>query len=102
MIDNDESDDENIEQRLLLLHLLSLIWLWKKIDFAYYNFYSTPNVKTTGSSWFSAFKSLVGDKKLTAEDIQPALDKMRDHLIGTILFLYIKIINLQAKMLLLK
>ncbi|KHN72156.1 Signal recognition particle receptor subunit alpha [Toxocara canis] len=35
-----------------------------------------------GGGWFSAFKSLVGNKKLTAEDIQPALDKMRDTLIS--------------------
>jgi len=36
----------------------------------------------SGRSWFSAFKSLVGSKKLSAEDVRPALDKMRDHLIG--------------------
>lgn len=37
--------------------------------------------KTTGG-WFSAFKSLVGNKKLTAEDIQPVLEKMRETLIA--------------------
>ncbi|VDN01141.1 unnamed protein product [Thelazia callipaeda] len=34
------------------------------------------------SGWFSAFRSLVGNKKLTTEDIKPALDKMRETLIG--------------------
>lgn len=28
------------------------------------------------------FKNLVGSKTLTREDLQPALEKMRDHLIG--------------------
>ena len=32
--------------------------------------------------WFSAFKSLVGNKKLTMEDIEPVVDKMRETLIG--------------------
>lgn len=31
---------------------------------------------------FSLFKGLVGSKNLTTEDMQPALDKLRDHLIG--------------------
>uniref|UniRef100_A0A182QWA7 SRP54-type proteins GTP-binding domain-containing protein n=1 Tax=Anopheles farauti TaxID=69004 RepID=A0A182QWA7_9DIPT len=31
---------------------------------------------------FSMFKGLVGSKNLTQEDMQPALDKLRDHLIG--------------------
>lgn len=31
---------------------------------------------------FSLFKGLVGAKNLTTEDMQPALDKLRDHLIG--------------------
>lgn len=31
---------------------------------------------------FSIFKGLVGSKNLTTEDMQPALDKLRDHLIG--------------------
>uniref|UniRef100_A0A9J2QAN5 Signal recognition particle SRP54 helical bundle domain-containing protein n=1 Tax=Ascaris lumbricoides TaxID=6252 RepID=A0A9J2QAN5_ASCLU len=40
------------------------------------------NATKSGGGWFSAFKSLVGNKKLTAEDIQPVLDKMRDTLIA--------------------
>ncbi|VDO75087.1 unnamed protein product [Onchocerca flexuosa] len=32
--------------------------------------------------WFSSFRSLVGNKKLTAEDIKPVLDKMRETLIA--------------------
>ncbi|EFO25439.1 srpr protein [Loa loa] len=32
--------------------------------------------------WFSAFRSLVGNKKLTVEDIKPVLDKMRETLIA--------------------
>ncbi|VDD89878.1 unnamed protein product [Enterobius vermicularis] len=35
-----------------------------------------------GGGWFSAFKSLVGNKKLTMEDIQPVVDKMRETLIA--------------------
>nr|XP_040239623.2 signal recognition particle receptor subunit alpha homolog [Anopheles coluzzii] len=31
---------------------------------------------------FSMFKGLVGSKNLTRDDMQPALDKLRDHLIG--------------------
>lgn len=31
---------------------------------------------------FSIFKSLVGSKNLTIEDMQPVLDKMKDHLIA--------------------
>ncbi|KAK6732490.1 hypothetical protein RB195_016707 [Necator americanus] len=31
--------------------------------------------------WFGAFKNLVGNKKLTAEDIQPVLETMRENLI---------------------
>lgn len=31
---------------------------------------------------FSIFKSLVGSKSLTIEDMQPALEKMKDHLIA--------------------
>lgn len=37
-----------------------------------------------GGGWFSAFKSLVGNKKLTMEDIQPVVDKMRETLIGAL------------------
>ena len=31
--------------------------------------------------YFSAFSSLVGSKAMTEEDVRPALDKMKDHLI---------------------
>ena len=34
---------------------------------------------------FSVFKNLVGSKMLTKEDLEPALDKMREHLVGKIL-----------------
>lgn len=36
----------------------------------------------TKSSMFSLFKGLVGAKNLTRDDMQSALDKLRDHLIG--------------------
>lgn len=35
-----------------------------------------------GGGVFSLFKGLVGSKNLSPEDMQPALDKLRDHLIG--------------------
>uniref|UniRef100_A0A1I8BVB6 SRP54 domain-containing protein n=1 Tax=Meloidogyne hapla TaxID=6305 RepID=A0A1I8BVB6_MELHA len=35
----------------------------------------------TTQGWFSAFKSLVGNKQLTADDIKPALEKMNEILI---------------------
>ena len=38
--------------------------------------------RKSGGGMFSMFKNLVGSKTLTAEDLQPALEKMRDHLIG--------------------
>ena len=31
---------------------------------------------------FSMFKNLVGSKTLTKEDLKPALEKMKDHVIG--------------------
>ncbi len=40
------------------------------------------NSKQKGGSMFSIFKSLVGSKNLSRDDMQPALDKLRDHLIG--------------------
>lgn len=40
------------------------------------------NEEKGNDGWFSAFRSLVGNKKLTAEDIKPVLDKMRETLIG--------------------
>jgi len=41
-----------------------------------------PAGKSSGGGMFSMFKNLVGSKSLTAEDLTPALDKMRDHLIS--------------------
>uniref|UniRef100_A0A0K8TMF5 Putative signal recognition particle receptor alpha subunit n=1 Tax=Tabanus bromius TaxID=304241 RepID=A0A0K8TMF5_TABBR len=41
---------------------------------------AAPVKKQTGM--FSLFKGLVGSKNLTRADMQPALDKLRDHLIG--------------------
>lgn len=38
------------------------------------------NKKSSGM--FSLFKNLVGSKNLTRDDMQPALEKLRDHLIG--------------------
>lgn len=35
----------------------------------------------SGFGVFSMFKNLVGSKSLTMEDIQPVVDKMKDHLI---------------------
>lgn len=37
--------------------------------------------QTKSRSMFSLFKGLVGSKNLTHEDMQPALDKLKDHLI---------------------
>ncbi|XP_063538347.1 signal recognition particle receptor subunit alpha homolog [Cydia strobilella] len=42
---------------------------------------SAPSPKKTGGM-FSIFKGLVGSKALSAEAMQPVLDKMRDHLIA--------------------
>lgn len=41
---------------------------------------AAPTKKTNGV--FSLFKGLVGSKNLTRDDMQPALEKLRDHLIG--------------------
>lgn len=41
-----------------------------------------PAAKKSGGGVFAMFKGLVGAKNLTAADMQPALDKLRDHLIG--------------------
>lgn len=44
---------------------------------------STPAASTNkGGGVFSLFKGLVGSKNLSRADMQPALDKLRDHLIG--------------------
>lgn len=37
---------------------------------------------TKGKGVFSIFRGLVGSKALTKEDMQPVLDKMKDHLIA--------------------
>lgn len=42
----------------------------------------TVNAKPKSGNMFSIFKSLVGSKNLSRDDMQPALDKLRDHLIG--------------------
>lgn len=42
----------------------------------------TANAKPKSGNMFSIFKSLVGSKNLSRDDMQPALDKLRDHLIG--------------------
>lgn len=42
----------------------------------------TANAKPKSNNMFSIFKSLVGSKNLSRDDMQPALDKLRDHLIG--------------------
>ena len=38
-----------------------------------------------GGGLFSFFKGLAGQKTLTLEDINPVLDKMKEHLVGKIL-----------------
>ena len=38
---------------------------------------------------FGMLKGLVGSKSLTREDMEPVLDKMRDHLIGMISHLFL-------------
>lgn len=43
--------------------------------------HTAPSPKKTGGM-FSIFKGLVGSKALSAEAMQPVLDKMRDHLIA--------------------
>lgn len=50
--------------------------------------HNNNNTKTTNAApkksggVFSLFKGLVGSKNLTRDDMQPALEKLRDHLIG--------------------
>ncbi|XP_029647624.1 signal recognition particle receptor subunit alpha isoform X1 [Octopus sinensis] len=43
---------------------------------------STAKSKSSGFGMFTMFKNLVGSKTLTMEDIQPVVDKMKDHLIA--------------------
>ena len=38
--------------------------------------------KGGGFGMFNVFKGLVGSKTISEGDIQPVLDKMKDHLIG--------------------
>lgn len=42
---------------------------------------SKPQVQKKGSSVFSIFKSLVGNKSLKHDDMAPVLEKLKDHLI---------------------
>lgn len=43
----------------------------------------------SGFGVFSMFKNLVGSKSLTMEDIQPVVDKMKDHLICKHFFFFV-------------
>lgn len=43
---------------------------------------TTTTTKQKGGSMFSIFKNLVGSKNLSREDMQPALEKLREHLIS--------------------
>lgn len=38
-----------------------------------------------GGGMFTMFKNLVGSKTLTKDDLKPALEKMKDHIIGRVL-----------------
>ena len=42
----------------------------------------SSNKSGGGFGMFSMFKNLVGSKALTAEDLSPVLEKMKDHLIS--------------------
>ncbi|VDN50548.1 unnamed protein product [Dracunculus medinensis] len=44
------------------------------------NLNGQDEVKSENDGWFSAFKSLVGNKKLTSKDIGPVVDRMRENL----------------------
>lgn len=55
----------------------------------YYFFYSKSS--GLGGGLFSFFKGLAGQKTLTLDDINPVLDKMKEHLIGNELFISIMI-----------
>ena len=43
---------------------------------------SAPKKSSTSGGMFAMFKGLVGSKNLKQEDMAPALDKLKDHLIG--------------------
>ena len=49
--------------------------------YVFYLFFSGSS-KAKGGGMFSMFKNLVGSKTLTKEDLKPALEKMKDHVIG--------------------
>ena len=69
-----ESDDEDSEEEEELV-----FFCWNSI-----NYLSNSRIvaaKASGGGWFSAFKGLVGSKKLTAEDLAPALEMMKESLI---------------------
>lgn len=50
------------------------------------NFYYSKS-SGLGGGLFSFFKGLAGQKTLTLDDINPVLDKMKEHLIGNDLFI---------------
>lgn len=54
-----------------------------KILFCIYFFFRIIAQNTSSGGWFSAFKGLVGNKKLTAEDLEAVLEKMKENLIRT-------------------
>lgn len=78
----EESDEEVDEWGKLAFAQFSLFHCWVNYRTPVANNNKKPEVKSKGFGLFSAFKSLVGSKKLTKEEIQPALEKMREHLIG--------------------
>ena len=45
---------------------------------------------------FSMFKNLVGSKTLTKEDLKPALEKMKDHVIGMLQCIKIRVMMFNA------
>uniref|UniRef100_A0A182S716 Signal recognition particle SRP54 helical bundle domain-containing protein n=1 Tax=Anopheles maculatus TaxID=74869 RepID=A0A182S716_9DIPT len=51
-------------------------------DDAYDDELGSKKQQSNRGGMFSMFKGLVGSKNLTLDDMQPALDKLRDHLIG--------------------
>ncbi|XP_076112155.1 signal recognition particle receptor subunit alpha-like isoform X1 [Mytilus galloprovincialis] len=63
-LDEDESEDEEVEEEKGVQESVK----------------SGKSKKSSGM--FSMFKNLVGSKTLTREDLQPALEKMKEHIIG--------------------
>lgn len=41
--------------------------------------------QSKGYGMFNMFKGLVGQKSITRENMQPILDKLKDHMIGELL-----------------